>query len=181
MIGLYVNTGHLLYVGTLARTQNTIKLITWAYQHKHGYMSMPAQTWVHEHISPNMSTWAYELKHDYLGIPAQQEYMSISAQAWLYEHTSPNMSTWVYQPKHDYKRHISPICGCSTVLDDRALFLVVWDWEACFVLGAMTGTPKGGWIGHCLTQSPILANPNPETVIVALIEITEGIMTHSLS
>ena len=56
-------------------------------------MSIPAQTWVHEHTSPNMSTWAYQPKH---------EYMSIPAQTWVYKHTSPNMSTWAYQPKHEY-------------------------------------------------------------------------------
>ena len=56
-------------------------------------MSLPAQTWVHEHTSPNLSTWAYQPKH---------EYMSIWAQTWLHGHTSPNKSTWAYQPKHDY-------------------------------------------------------------------------------
>ena len=80
---------------------------TWAYQPKHEYwMSIPAQTWVHEHTSP---------KHEYMSILAQtwvQEHTrskdstwSISPlwrmstqryehQTWVHEHTSPNMSTW---------------------------------------------------------------------------------------
>ena len=64
-------------------------IITWAYQPKREYMSIPAQTWVHEHISPDMSTWAYQPKPDYMSIPAQ---------TWVHEHISPNMSTWAYQP-----------------------------------------------------------------------------------
>ena len=69
---------------------------TWAYQPKPEY---------NEHISPNMSTWAYELKHDYMGIPAQTRVhehispsMSIPARTWVHEYISPNMSTWAYQP-----------------------------------------------------------------------------------
>ena len=73
-------------------------MITWAYQLKHDYMSIPAQTWLHQHISPNMITSAYQPKYDY---------MSISAQTWFHEH----------QPKHAYMsisaqtwlhEHISP-------------------------------------------------------------------------
>ena len=53
------------------------------------YMSIPAQTWVHENTSPNIIAWAYQPK---------REYMSIPAQTWVHEHISPNMSTWAYQP-----------------------------------------------------------------------------------
>ena len=97
-------------------------------------MSVPAQTWVHEHISPNLSTWAYQPKHEYMSsnmttwayqpktrvhehispsmiiwaYQPEHEYMSISAQTWVHEHISPNMSTWAYQPKTWLYEHTSP-------------------------------------------------------------------------
>ena len=79
----------------------TSLLSTWAYQPKHEYMSIPAQTLLHEHTSSNMSTWAYQPKTEYMSISAQTanmstwayqpktEYMSISAQTWVHEHISP--------------------------------------------------------------------------------------------
>ena len=48
-------------------------------------MSIPAQTWIHEHTSTNMGTWAYKPKHEYLSIPPKHEYMSIPAQTWVHE------------------------------------------------------------------------------------------------
>ena len=68
-------------------------LSTWAYQPKHECMSIWAQTWLHGHTSPNKSTWASQPKHDYMSIPAR---------TWVHEYISPNMSTWAYQPKHEY-------------------------------------------------------------------------------
>ena len=75
-------------------------------------MSILAQTWVHEHTSPNMSTWAYQPKH---------EYMSIPAQTWVHEHTSPNMSTWAYQPTW-----VHEIVGNSK--DVSILYEITGDW-----------------------------------------------------
>ena len=95
---------------------------TWAYQPKHEYMSILAQTWVHEHTSPNMSTWAYQPKH---------EYMSMPAQTWVHELTSPNMSTWAYQPKHEYmsipaQTWVHEIVGNSK--DVSILYEITGDW-----------------------------------------------------
>ena len=82
------------------------KDITWYYTEYNytDYMSIPAQTWIHEHTSPNMSTWAYQPKHEYMSIPAQTwvHEQKIPAQTWVHEHTSPNIITWAYQPKHEY-------------------------------------------------------------------------------
>ena len=79
--------------------------ITWYYTEYNwtDYMSIPAQTWVHEHTSPNMSTWAYQ----------------------------PNMSTWAYQPKHECmsipaQTWVHEIVGNSK--DVSILYEITGDW-----------------------------------------------------
>ena len=107
------------------------KDITWYYTEYNytDYMSIPAQTWVHEIVGNSKDVsilyeitgdwwqryymilhriqlyWLHEQTSTNMGTWAYQpkhEYMSIPAQTWVHEHTSPNMSTWAYQPKHYY-------------------------------------------------------------------------------
>ena len=77
---------------------------TWVHEHtspKHEYMSIPAQTWVHEIVrnSKDVSI-LYEITGDWW----QRYYMILHRIQlnWLHEQTRTNMGAWAYKPKHEY-------------------------------------------------------------------------------